>query len=143
MNARVGVIGTGYVGLSTGVCMAHLGHDVVCVDLDAAKIEKLQRGQATIVEHRLDELLYEGVEAGRLRFTTDAAAAVADRDVVFLCVQTPQGDDGAADMRHVHAALASLEPHLKEGAVVVNKSTVPVGSARSMTAIVRMSVLLL
>lgn len=133
MNARVGVIGTGYVGLSTGVCMAHLGHDVVCVDLDAAKIEKLQRGQATIVEHRLDELLFEGMEAGRLRFTTDAAAAVADRDVVFLCVQTPQGDDGSADMRHVHAALAGLEPHLKEGAVVVNKSTVPVGSARSMT----------
>lgn len=134
MNARVGVIGTGYVGLSTGVCMAHLGHDVVCVDLDAEKIEKLQRGKATIVEHRLDELLYEGVEAGRLRFTTDAVAAVADRDVVFLCVQTPQGDDGSADMRHVHSALAQLEPHLKSGAVVVNKSTVPVGSARSMTA---------
>ena len=133
MNSRVGVIGTGYVGLSTGVCMAHLGHDVVCVDLDEAKIEKLQRGKATIVEHRLDELLYEGVEAGRLRFTTDAVSAVADRDVVFLCVQTPQGDDGSADMRHVHAALAQLEPHLKPGAVVVNKSTVPVGSARSMT----------
>ena len=76
----------------------------------------------------------KGVEAGRLRFTTDAVAAVADRDVVFLCVQTPQGDDGSADMRHVHAALAELEPHLKSGAVVVNKSTVPVGSARSMTS---------
>ncbi len=114
--------------------MAHLGHDVICVDLDADKIAKLQRGQATIVEHRLDELLSSGIEAGRLRFTTDAESAVADRDVVFLCVQTPQGDDGAADMRHVHAALAQLEPHLKSGAVVVNKSTVPVGSARSMTA---------
>lgn len=134
MNARVGVIGTGYVGLSTGVCMAHLGHDVVCVDLDEAKIATLQRGKSPIVEHRMDELLFEGIESGRLRFTTDSAAAVADRDVVFLCVQTPQGEDGSADMRHVHAALAGLEPHLKPGAVVVNKSTVPVGSARSMTA---------
>src|SRR3954454_12291156 len=114
--------------------MAHLGHDVVCVDLDEAKIEKLRRGQATLVEHRLDELLYEGVESGRLRFTTDAATAVADRDLVFLCVQTPQGEDGSDDLRHVHHALARLETHLQPGAVVVNKSTVPVGSARSMQA---------
>ena len=89
------MIGTGYVGLSTGVCMAHLGHHVVCVDLDESKIDRLRRGEATIVEHRLPELLRSGIDTGHLTFTTDGKSAVADADFVFMCVQTPQGDDGA------------------------------------------------
>lgn len=130
MGRRLTVIGTGYVGLSTGVCMAHLGHTVVCVDIDAAKIERLRRGEATIVEHRLPELLREGIDSGRLSFSTDGAAAVADAEFVFMCVQTPQGDDGSADLRHLYAALDGLAPALRPGTVVINKSTVPVGTAR-------------
>lgn len=130
MGRRLAVIGTGYVGLSTGVCMAHLGHHVVCVDIDAGKIDRLRRGEATIVEHRLPELLREGIDSGRLSFTTDGAAAVAEAEFVFMCVQTPQGDDGSADLRHLYAALDSLAPALRAGTVVINKSTVPVGTAR-------------
>lgn len=130
MGRRLAVIGTGYVGLSTGVCMAHLGHHVVCVDIDGGKIDRLRRGEATIVEHRLPELLREGIDSGRLSFTTDGAAAVAEAEFVFMCVQTPQGDDGSADLRHLYAALDSLAPALRAGTVVINKSTVPVGTAR-------------
>lgn len=130
MSALIAVIGTGYVGLSTGVCMAHLGHDVVCVDLDPSKVERLSRGEPTIVEHRLDELLREGIDSGRLRFTTDTASAVEGRSIVFMCVQTPQSDDGSADMTFLKAALAEIGPHLTTGAVVINKSTVPVGTCR-------------
>lgn len=130
MSARIAVIGTGYVGLSTGVCMAHLGHDVVCVDIDPSKVERLGRGEPTIVEHRLEELLREGLDSGRLRFTTNAAEAVTGRPMVFMCVQTPQSDDGSADMTFLKAALAGIGPHLQAGAVVINKSTVPVGTCR-------------
>lgn len=130
MGKQLAVIGTGYVGLSTGVCMAHLGHHVVCVDLDESKIDRLRRGEATIVEHRLPELLRSGIDTGHLTFTTDGKSAVADADFVFMCVQTPQGDDGAADLRHLFAALDGLRTSFKTGAVVINKSTVPVGTAR-------------
>mgnify|MGYP003336440817 CR=1 FL=1 len=92
--------------------MAHLGHDVVCVDLDPSKVERLSRGEPTIVEHRLDELLREGIDSGRLRFTTGSAAAVEGRSMVFMCVQTPQSDDGSADMTFLKAALAEIGPHL-------------------------------
>lgn len=129
MGKRLAVIGTGYVGLSTGVCMAHLGHHVVCVDLDESKIERLRRGEATIVEHRLPELLRSGIDTGHLTFSTDGQSAVADADFVFMCVQTPQGDDGSADLRHLFAALDGLRTSFKPGAVVINKSTVPVGTA--------------
>jgi UDPglucose 6-dehydrogenase len=134
MSARIAVIGTGYVGLSTGVCMAHLGHDVVCVDLDPSKVERLSRGEPTIVEHRLDELLREGLDSGRLTFTTATASAVEGRSIVFMCVQTPQSDDGSADMTFLKAALAEIGPHLAPGAVVINKSTVPVGTCRQSQA---------
>jgi len=130
MSARIAVIGTGYVGLSSGVCMANLGHDVICVDLDQTKVDKLNRGEPTIVEHRLEELLQEGLAGGRLKFTTNAAEAVHDRQIVFMCVQTPQGDDGSADMTYLKAALNDIAPHLAHGAIVVNKSTVPVGTSR-------------
>ncbi len=127
---RIAIIGTGYVGLTTGVCFAHLGHDVVCGDIDADKVARLTRGEVPIVEHRLDELLAEGLRNGNLRFVVGAAAAVADAEIVFLCVPTPQGDDGSADLSYVEAAAAEIAPVLSYESIVVNKSTVPVGSTR-------------
>ena len=117
--------------------MAHLGHDVVGIDIDANKVEGLQRGELPILEHGLDELVAEGVDAGRLRFTTDGVAAVVDRQFIFLCVPTPQGADGAADLSYIQEAARTLGPHLASDSVVVNKSTVPVGSARVVAAELR------
>ena len=117
--------------------MAHLGHDVVGIDIDANKVEGLQRGELPILEHGLDELVAEGVDAGRLRFTTDGVAAVVDRQFIFLCVPTPQGADGAADLSYTQEAARTLGPHLASDSVVVNKSTVPVGSARVVAAELR------
>ncbi len=127
---RLAIIGTGYVGLTTGVCFAHLGHDVVCADIDADKVARLGRGEVPIVEHRLDELLAEGLASGNLRFVVGAAAAVAEAEIVFLCVPTPQGEDGSADLSYVEAAATEIAPVLAYEAIVVNKSTVPVGSTR-------------
>ncbi len=124
----VAVIGVGYVGLPTAATLAHLGHRVACGDADASKIERLQRGRISIVEEHLEELVQEGQAAGRLRFVTGATAAVADAEFVFLCVPTPQGDDGSADLSFVESVAAEIAPHLASGAVIVNKSTVPVGS---------------
>ncbi|MCE9623092.1 MAG: UDP-glucose/GDP-mannose dehydrogenase family protein [Actinomycetia bacterium] len=127
---RLAIIGTGYVGLTTGVCFAHLGHDVVCADVDVDKVARLNRGEVSIVEHRLDELLAEGLRKGNLRFVVGAAAAVTDAEIVFLCVPTPQGEDGSADLSYVEAASAQIAKALAYEAIVVNKSTVPVGSTR-------------
>jgi UDPglucose 6-dehydrogenase len=128
--SRVAVIGTGYVGLTTGACLAHLGHDVVCADIDIAKVELLQSGHIPIFEQGLEALVGEGQDAGRLRFVVGAAPAVAGREFVFLCVQTPQGADGAADLGFIEQASAEIGPALDTGAIVITKSTVPVGSAR-------------
>lgn len=126
----LGVVGTGYVGLTTGACLAHLGFDVTCADIDAAKVERLQRGEIPIVEDGLREIVADAVAAGRLRFSVGAASAAEGADVVFLCVPTPQDEDGSADLSYIEAAAAEIAPVLRPGAVVVNKSTVPVGSAR-------------
>ena len=134
---RLAIIGTGYVGLTTGVCFAHLGHDVVCGDIDADKIARLSRGEVPIVEHRLEELLAEGLRKGNLRFVVGAAAAVTDAEIVFLCVPTPQGDDGSADLSYVEAAAAEIAEVLAYEAIVVNKSTVPVGSTRVVERVLR------
>lgn len=125
---RVSVIGTGYVGLVAGAAFSHGGHDVTCVDIDAAKVEGLRRGVLPIYEPGLDELVSEGVAAGRLHFTTDTAAAVASADAVFIAVGTPPDEDGAADIRHVLAVARAIGPHLQGFTVVVCKSTVPVGT---------------
>ena len=114
-----------------------MGHDVVGIDIDAKKVEGLRRGELPILEHGLDELVAEGVDAGRLRFTTDGVTAVADRQFIFLCVPTPQGADGAADLSYIQEAARTLGPHLASDSVVVNKSTVPVGSARVVAAELR------
>jgi UDPglucose 6-dehydrogenase len=130
MASKIAIIGTGYVGLTTGVCFAHIGHDVTCVDIDPAKVAQLSTGEPTIYEPGLDRLLTEGIAAGRLRFVVDAAEGVADAEFVYLCVPTPQGADGSADLSYLEAAAREIGPLLQPEAVVVNKSTVPVGSAR-------------
>jgi UDPglucose 6-dehydrogenase len=134
---RIGVIGTGYVGLTTGVCFAHLGHDVVCADIDAGKIARLQRGEATIVETGLENLLSEGVRSGRLRFVAGTAAAAVDREFVYLCVPTPPAPDGSADLTYIEGAAAAIASVLQPEAIVVNKSTVPVGSTKVVGRVLR------
>ena len=128
--SNIAVIGTGYVGLSSGACFAHLGHVVTCVDVVQLKIDNLNKGILPIVETGLEDLVAEGVAAGRLTFTTDVASAVRDADIVFLCVPTPEGADGNADLSYIQTAARTLAPLLRSGAVVVNKSTVPVGSTK-------------
>ena len=127
-GATVAVIGVGYVGLPTAATLAHMGHRVTCGDADASKIARLQEGHISIVEEHLEELVQEGQAAGRLTFVIGATAAVADAEFVFLCVPTPQGDDGSADLSYVESAAAEIAPHLASGSIIVNKSTVPVGS---------------
>jgi UDPglucose 6-dehydrogenase len=131
---RVAVIGAGYVGLTTAACLSHLGHCVTAVDIDTAKIERMQRGESPILEEGLGELIEAGLRTGRLSFTTDASQASSLADFVFLCVPTPQGADGAADLRYLKQAAAQIAAHLRPGAVVVTKSTVPVGSAGAVVA---------
>jgi UDPglucose 6-dehydrogenase len=128
-GARVAVVGAGYVGLTTAVCLAHLGHRVSCGESDPAKVTMLSQGHPTIYEEGLDELLAQCLEAGRLQFVLGAAQAVQGAEFVFLCVPTPQGPDGSADVSALEAAAQEIAPHLGYDTVVVNKSTVPVGSA--------------
>ena len=127
-TSRLGVIGTGYVGLTTGACFASMGHHVVCGDIDQRKVDMLNAGHIPIVEAGLEQVVADARDAGRLEFVLGAEAAVADADIVFLCVPTPQGEDGSADLSYIKTAAAQIAPLLKRNAVVVNKSTVPVGS---------------
>jgi len=128
--SRITVVGTGYVGLTTGAYLAHLGHHVVCADVVAEKVERLNRGEIPIFEAGLEELVREGLDAGRLSFVLGAGGAVEGAEFVFLCVPTPQGEDGSADMSYIRAAAGEIGPRLPPSAVVINKSTVPVGSTR-------------
>ncbi len=133
----LGIVGTGYVGLTTGACFAHMGFRVICADIDADKIARLESGEIPIVEDGLSELVFDAVKAGNLTFVLGAAQAAADADVVFLCVPTPQDDDGSADLSYIEQAAAEIGPVLRPGAIVVNKSTVPVGSARVVERVLR------
>jgi UDPglucose 6-dehydrogenase len=128
--ANIAVIGTGYVGLTTGAYLAHLGHQVVCADVIPEKVEALQRGVIPILEDGLEELVKAGVDGGRLQFVLGEVEAVtrAEAEFIFLCVPTPQGDDGSADLSYIEAAARNLGPALTSESVVINKSTVPVGS---------------
>jgi UDPglucose 6-dehydrogenase len=131
---RIAVVGTGYLGATHAACMAELGHDVAGLDVDAAKVAALAAGRVPFYEPDLQPLLEKHVSDGRLRFTTDPAAAVAEADVVFLCVNTPQRPDGfAADLTHLEAAVRAIAPHLRGRVLVVGKSTVPVGTAAALT----------
>ncbi|OBF30330.1 UDP-glucose 6-dehydrogenase [Mycobacterium sp. ACS1612] len=126
---RIGVVGAGYVGLTTAVCLAERDHDTVCLDIDAERVEQLRRGVAHIDEPGLPLLLRQGLEHRTLRFSCDGAD-LADREVVFVCVPTPSGSDGSADLRAVDAVVERLGSVLRPGAVVALKSTVPVGTTR-------------
>jgi UDPglucose 6-dehydrogenase len=127
---KIAVIGTGYVGLTTGACFAHMGHEVVCADIDPVKIENLRKGVIPMVELGLQELVEEGLASGLLSFVLGGADAARDCEIAFLCVPTPQGDDGSADLSYIEAAAREIGPVLPYESIVVNKSTVPVGSAR-------------
>ncbi|CAB4622539.1 unannotated protein [freshwater metagenome] len=126
---QIAVIGTGYVGLSTGVGMAELGHTVVGADIDAAKVNSLTAGISPIAEAGMNEGIARNVSAGRLSFTTEVLVSLQGAEVVFLCLPTPQGDDGSADLSYVQSVAQQIGAHLAPGTVVVNKSTVPVGSS--------------
>jgi UDPglucose 6-dehydrogenase len=134
---NVTMIGAGYVGLVSGACFAEFGAQVTCVDSDAARVARLQRGEIPIYEPGLPELVARNLAAGRLRFTTDYAE-VGDSDLAFIAVGTPaRRGDGHADLSYVHQAARDIAPRLKSGAVVVAKSTVPVGTARAVARIIR------
>lgn len=128
--SRIAVIGTGYVGLTSGACFARLGHEVVCADVDEAKVKSLQAGRVPILEDGLEDLVAEGLESGRLAFVLGATAAVARCEFAYLCLPTPQGADGAADLSYVQAAVTEIAPALPRDSIVVTKSTMPVGSTR-------------
>ncbi len=135
---RVTMIGTGYVGLVSGACFADFGHTVTCVDKDAGKIARLQKGEIPIFEPGLDELVKDNVEQGRLFFTTDPSAAIRDADAVFIAVGTPsRRGDGHADLSYVYAAAEEIAGLINGYTVIVNKSTVPVGTGDEVEAIIK------
>ncbi len=134
---NVTIFGTGYVGLVTGACLAEVGHEVICVDIDAAKIDGLNQGRLPIYEPGLEDIVTNNRAAGRLRFTTDAAAAISHGDTIFIAVGTPPDEDGSADLRHVLAVAKIIGQHVDRAVTVVNKSTVPVGTAAKVSACVR------
>ena len=131
---RVAIFGTGYVGLVTGTCLAEVGNDVVCVDIDAAKVAGLERGEIPIYEPGLEPLVRANHASGNLVFTTDATRALAHAQIVFIAVGTPPDEDGSADLSHVLAVARTIGRELRRYAVVVNKSTVPVGTADAVRA---------
>ncbi len=134
---KIGVIGTGYVGLVAAACFAENGNSVVGVDIDAAKIEGLLRGQIPIYEPGLAEIVVQNLAEGRLRFTTDIAAAVRESDVLFIAVGTPQDEDGSADLQYVLKVAEQIADAMNGPKIVVNKSTVPVGTAAKVRAAIQ------
>jgi UDPglucose 6-dehydrogenase len=130
------VVGTGYVGLTTGVCFSDLGNNVTCVEINPEKLELLRSGKAPIYEPGLEELQERNMRSGRLRFTDDYTLALADADFIFITVGTPMGEDGAADLSQVKSAARSIGKHLKRRAIIIDKSTVPVGTGDMVTSII-------
>ncbi len=126
---KLSIFGTGYVGLVTGACLAEVGHNVVCIDIDQTKIDRLKQGEIPIWEPGLDAVVARNVAEGRLTFTTDVAQAVAHAQIQFVAVGTPPDEDGSADMQYVLAVAESIARHMSAYKVIVNKSTVPVGTA--------------
>lgn len=131
------VVGTGYVGLVTGTCMAEMGHQVTCLDINAQKIAMLSEGEVPIYEPGLKEMITRNLLAGRLSFTTDYAEGVAAGTICFIAVDTPQGPDGQADLRSIRQAAKSIAENMQDYRVIVNKSTVPVGTAREVETIIQ------
>lgn len=131
---KIAVIGTGYVGLVTGVCLAETGNNVTCVDIDEAKVKKLTGGAVTIFEPGLEKLLLRNLKEERVRFTTDLAAGVKDAEVIFMALPTPPGEDGSADLQYILTAAEDLGKVMNGYKVIVDKSTVPVGTADKVKA---------
>lgn len=134
MTSKIAVVGAGYVGLTTGACLSHLGHDVVCVDVDEEKVAQLNEGHIPILEEGLGRFVVEGLHTDKLSFATDVARAIPGREFAFLCLPTPQAGDGSADLSYVEQACTQITDHLDPGAVVINKSTVPVGTTALVAA---------
>ncbi|UTV86582.1 UDP-glucose/GDP-mannose dehydrogenase family protein [Cobetia amphilecti] len=134
---KVTIFGSGYVGLVTGTCLADVGHDVVCMDVDAAKIEGLKQGEIPIYEPGLEGMLLRNVEAGRLSFTTDAREAVEHGVLQFIAVGTPPDEDGSADLKYVLSVATTIGEHMNDYKVIIDKSTVPVGTADRVKARVK------
>src|SRR5210317_1882647 len=133
---KVTIFGTGYVGLVTGACLADVGNHVLCVDIDEAKIQGLEAGRIPIYEPGLDEIVRRNHEAGRLDFTTDMDAAVAHGVFQFIAVGTPPDEDGSADLKYVKAVASSIGQRLNDYRIIVDKSTVPVGTADQVKQVV-------
>ncbi|MGX5844179.1 UDP-glucose dehydrogenase family protein [Mesorhizobium sp. ArgA1] len=131
---KIAIFGSGYVGLVTGACLADVGHHIVGVDTDSAKVDLLQHGEIPIFEPGLGELISRNAEQGRLSFTTDPSIALQDAELVFIAVGTPSGENGSADLKHVLSVAKTIGDHLASYAVVVDKSTVPVGTAEKVRA---------
>ncbi|TCD02005.1 UDP-glucose/GDP-mannose dehydrogenase family protein [Pedobacter frigidisoli] len=132
---KIAVIGTGYVGLVTGTCLAETGNDVTCVDINVAKIQKMQAGELPIYEPGLDLLFHRNISQKRLTFTTDLALAVKDAQIIFMALPTPPGGDGAADLSYILGAAKDIAHLITDYKIIVNKSTVPVGTADKVSAI--------
>jgi len=133
---KIAVVGTGYVGLVTGTCFAETGNDVVCVDIDAGKVKKLSNGQITIYEPGLEKLFLRNLKEERLKFTTSLEEGIKDAQIVFLALPTPPGEDGSADLKYILGVADHLGKILKDYKVIVDKSTVPVGTAEKVYAAV-------
>ncbi|MDQ7947713.1 MAG: UDP-glucose/GDP-mannose dehydrogenase family protein [Pedobacter sp.] len=132
---KIAVIGTGYVGLVTGTCLAETGNDVICVDINETKVKKMIEGEVPIYEPGLDVLFHRNIAQGRLSFTTDLAHAVGESQIIFMALPTPPGGDGAADLSYILGAAKDISQLVKEYKVIVNKSTVPVGTADKVQAV--------
>jgi UDPglucose 6-dehydrogenase len=133
---NIAVVGTGYVGLVTGTCLAETGNHVICVDIDENKVNKMKNGEVPIYEPHLDVIFERNIKQGRLSFTTDLASAIEDAQVIFLALPTPPGEDGSADLSYILGVADDLGKLMKEYKVLVDKSTVPVGTAAKVTAAV-------
>ncbi len=131
---RIAMVGTGYVGLVTGTCLAETGNEVVCVDTNETKLKSLKAGQITIYEPHLEEIFQRNIKNGRLTFTADLKTAISDASVIMLALPTPPGEDGSADLSHVLGVASDIGKHLDAYAVIATKSTVPVGTAEKVTA---------
>jgi UDPglucose 6-dehydrogenase len=133
---KIAVVGTGYVGLVTGTCFAETGNDVICVDIDKVKVDKMRKGEVPIYEPHLDVLFERNIKAKRLRFTTDLAEAIAEAQIIFLALPTPPGEDGSADLSYILGVADQLGTMITDYKVIVDKSTVPVGTAEKVIAAV-------
>lgn len=131
---KIAVVGTGYVGLVSGTCFAEMGNHVICVDIDEAKVKKLQSGKITIYEPGLELIFSRNIKENRLHFTTQLAEAIEDAEIIFLALPTPPGENGSADLSYVLGVAKQLGPMLKEYKIIVNKSTVPIGTAEKVHA---------